>query len=80
MYKGNNWYKVSGFSDTSFETTNSLLFENNNLKTIFDSENSIKRERILEPYYRDTLRTMKKSEEKAVWTLEEKYIRKTLLQ
>ncbi|WAM03759.1 hypothetical protein ONA22_01835 [Mycoplasmopsis cynos] len=80
VYKGNNWYKVSGFSDTSFETTNSLLFENNNLKTIFDSENSIKRERILEPYYKDTLWSFNKSEEKAFWTLDEKYIRKTLLQ
>ncbi|WP_235732135.1 MGA_1079 family surface serine endopeptidase [Mycoplasmopsis canis] len=78
VYKGNNW--VSGCSDTSFETTNSLLFVNNNLKTVFNSETSITRERILEPLYKDLLWSFNKSEEKAFWTLDEKYIRKTLLQ
>ncbi|EIE40913.1 MGA_1079 family surface serine endopeptidase [Mycoplasmopsis canis] len=77
---GNTWYKIKGFALSEINTINENLdFTNENLKTIQESETSIIRERIIEPFWKDLLWDLNKKTNIASWTLEKKYLEKTLL-
>ncbi|MBN3534862.1 MGA_1079 family surface serine endopeptidase [Mycoplasma procyoni] len=80
VIKGDVWYKIKGFKSSSLTSrATDFAFENQNLKTIFYSENEIRRERILEPYWKDLEWTIDKDTNVASWVLDKKYIENTLL-
>ncbi|VEU75419.1 Uncharacterised protein [Mycoplasmopsis maculosa] len=77
---GNNWYKIDNFMETNEPIINEYLeFSNDNLKTIYESNDNILRERILEPLWEDLLWSLDEKINVAKWTLKKKYLEKTLL-
>nr|WP_322959149.1 hypothetical protein [Mycoplasmopsis canis]WQQ12565.1 hypothetical protein RRG48_00775 [Mycoplasmopsis canis] len=78
---GDTWYRISGFKSDSTKTNKEdLSFRDNNLETVFESTTEIKRKRIIEPYWKDLLWKLDEDNNVASWTLDKKYIDKTLLQ
>ncbi|MBN3535051.1 MGA_1079 family surface serine endopeptidase [Mycoplasma procyoni] len=78
---GNIWYKLSGFSGSSSAAKEEIKFDDSKqaLTTIFEDAQNIKRERDLEPYYKDLMWSFDSETNIASWTLKEKYIEQTLL-
>ncbi|MBG0730965.1 MGA_1079 family surface serine endopeptidase [Mycoplasma sp. 'Moose RK'] len=77
VFTGNNWYKIKNIRANFAKK--GLNFANKALQTVFDSENSVKRERQLELFFKDLLWDFDSKTQKATWILKNKYIEKTLL-
>ncbi|WP_117275779.1 MGA_1079 family surface serine endopeptidase [Mycoplasmopsis edwardii] len=78
-FKADIWYKISGFKADNGNKKEQLVFNDNNLNVVYDSNTSVWRKRLIEPYWRDLMWTLDKNNI-ATWTLDKKYIDKTLLQ
>ncbi|AHH45272.1 MGA_1079 family surface serine endopeptidase [Mesomycoplasma bovoculi] len=77
---GNNYYKISNFtvSNSAFKTD--FNFTNPNLKTVFESANSVERTRKIEFYFKDQSWNYNDKDGSANWTLKKKYLDKTFFQ
>ncbi|UWD34454.1 hypothetical protein NX772_01325 [Mesomycoplasma molare] len=77
---GNTWYKIKGFLTSEIDNSKQILnFSDENLKTIQDSKNSITRERVIEPFWKDLIWSLDKNINTAYWTLKKKYLEQTFL-
>ncbi|TPR54048.1 MGA_1079 family surface serine endopeptidase [Metamycoplasma neophronis] len=78
VIQGNRWYVIEDLraQDNDIINKTSLSYSNNNLKEIY-TPNSVHRERIIEPYYKDL--EWNKLNNGASWLLKKKYYEKTLL-
>ncbi|VEU75311.1 Uncharacterised protein [Mycoplasmopsis maculosa] len=79
-FLGDAWYKISGFKAENNNTAETLSFTSENLHTIFESNNEIKRKRVIEPYWKDLMWSLDKNTNTASWLFDKKYIQKTLLE
>ncbi|MCU4706906.1 MGA_1079 family surface serine endopeptidase [Mycoplasma sp. CSL7503-lung] len=82
---GNSWYKITGFKQREQTENSNINFysdfaqQKKNLITIFNSENKIIRQRVIEQYWKDTYWKYNKNEENVYWYLDKKYLEKTIL-
>ncbi|MBN4084363.1 MGA_1079 family surface serine endopeptidase [Mycoplasma sp. CSL10166] len=84
-FVGNSWYKITGFKQTEQSENSNIDFysgfnqEKRNLITIFNSNDEIIRQRVIEQYWKDTYWKYNKNEENVYWYLDKKYLEKTVL-
>lgn len=75
---GSNWYHFTNLATNNGE--NRLeIDKNKTLVTVFESANTIRRFRQVEPYFEDLIWSFNKSTKEASWIFKEKYISETLL-
>ncbi|MBN3534915.1 MGA_1079 family surface serine endopeptidase [Mycoplasma procyoni] len=75
------WIKIEGFAKSETINPNQTLdFRNQELITVQNSQTEIIRERVIEPFWKDLFWKLDKETNVASWTLDKKYLQKTLLQ
>ncbi|WP_436358766.1 MGA_1079 family surface serine endopeptidase [Mycoplasma sp. 480] len=75
----NSWYKITGFKPSSITNKRTAPSyderrDTNSLRTIYNSENEIHRERTLELYWKDALWSVDKEANILSWTLQHKIL------
>lgn len=75
---GKNWYLISNFKSTEQSKIEDLSWDNEKLRTIYYDNKKVKRTRELEPHIDDAEWKLKTDNE-AIWKMDNKYIQHTLL-
>ncbi|WP_038101750.1 MGA_1079 family surface serine endopeptidase, partial [Ureaplasma diversum] len=75
---GKNWYLISNFKNSENSLVEQLHYDNQKLTTLYYDNKNVKRIRELEPYIDDAEWSLK-SDYEAVWKMDSKYIKHTLL-